>query len=204
MSTAAQTHYTLAEYLAFERASETKHEFYDGEIFRMAGASEPHNLVVGNTIGALNQALRDTPCRVYPSDTRVRCPSGLRTYPDVSVVCDEPQFEDDQRDTLLNPRVIIEVLSPSTEKYDRVTKFGHYRGIDSLQEYVLVSQDRQYIEHFARQPEGEQWLWTACNEPAAVLRFPALRCEIPLEEFYVKVPLAPEPGLHDEPSAGPR
>ncbi len=115
MSTAALKRCSPAEYLALERASETKHEFFDGEIVDVTGAKEAHNLIAMNVSGSLWMALKDRPCRVYPSDMRVATPSGLWTYPDVSIVCGEPRFEDDQRDMLLNPLLLIEVLSPSTE-----------------------------------------------------------------------------------------
>lgn len=204
MSTALKRR-TVAEYLALERASETKHEFYDGEIFARAGASEPHNLIVGNIVTALNRALSTRPCRVYPSDMRVLCPSGLRTYPDVSVVCGEPQLEGDEQDTLLNPLVIVEVLTGSTEKYDRTKKFEHYGEIPSLQEYVLVSQDRMFVEHFARRPGSDQWVRTVFKDPAGAVRFPALNCEVPLAELYAKVQLpVAEPALHENGPPGPR
>ena len=165
MSTLPTPRLTPAEYLALERSSEIKGEFFDGEIFAMAGASREHNLVVGNLLRELGNLLRNGPCEVYPSDMRVRCPNGLGTYPDVSVACD-PLFEDDREDTLVNPVVIIEVLSPSTEAWDRGTKFLSYRGLSSLREYVLVSQDRRLIEHYVRQSGFDQWLLTSYDELA--------------------------------------
>lgn len=199
MSTAAVKRYTVAEYLALERASPTKHEFFDGEIFAMAGATEPHNLVAGNAVTALNQALRHEPCRVYPSDMRVRCPSGLRTYPDVSVACGQPQFEDERRDTLLNPLAILEVLSASTEKYDRGNKFENYQAIPSLREYVLVHQDRMRVEHYSRRDSGDDWVLKVVTDPAGSLHVPALGCEIPLSELYAKVEFpAGKLALHDD------
>lgn len=199
MSTAAAKRYTVDEYLALERASETKHEFYDGEIFAMAGASESHNLIVGNVLTALNQALRDQPCRVYPSDMRVRCPSGLHTYPDVTVVCGDPQFEDGQRDTLLNPLVIIEVLSPSTEKYDRGNKFENYQAIPSLRENVLVLQERIRVEHYTRREDADEWLLKSVNDSGATVAFPAPGCQVSVAEMYAKVEFPPgNMALHDE------
>ncbi len=138
---------TPQEYLRFERASEVKHEFYNGEIFAITDASENHNVVAGNTFAALHSQLRQRPCKLYPGDMRVHIPAtGLYTYPDVTVVCGTPQFDDKEFDTLLNPTVIIEVLSPSTEKYDRGKKFEHYRSIPSLREYVLIAQDEMRVQ----------------------------------------------------------
>ena len=124
---------TPEEYLRLERASQEKHEYFKGEIFAMTGATENHNIIAGSTFAALYSELRKKPCQIYPSDMRVRIPAtGLYTYPDISVVCGTPEFEDDGLDTLLNPTVIIEVLSPSTEPYDRGKKFQHYRTIPTL------------------------------------------------------------------------
>lgn len=199
MSTAAAKRYTVAEYLAFERASETKHEFYDGEIFAMAGASESHNLIVGNCIRTIGNALSDGPCRVYPSDLRVLCPSGLRTYPNVSVVCGEPQFEDERRDTLTNPVVIIEVLSPSTETYDRGNKFENYQAIPTLREYVLVRQDRIRVEHYSRPEGADEWGFKARDDPGTVLSIPGINCEVSLHDVYAKVEFPPgKLALHDD------
>jgi Uma2 family endonuclease len=133
---------SVEEYLEFERASETKHEYYGGEVLAMAGASYDHNTIVGNIFATLHAQLRGKPCRVNFSDIRVPIPdSGLFTYPDLTVVCGPPQFRDERRDSLLNPKVIIEVLSPSTESHDRGKKFQHYRTIASLDEYVLIAQE---------------------------------------------------------------
>lgn len=188
MSTAAVKRHSADEYLALERASECKHEFFDGEIFDMAGASAAHNLITANVIAAMNLALRSGPCRVFASDMRVKClTTGLYTYPDVSIVCEQPQFEDHHGDTLLNPLVMIEVLSPTTEAYDRGKKFEHYRRIASLREYVLISQDHAQVEHFARQPDGEQWLLTAVGDLQERIAFPALDLAVSLSEIYAKV-----------------
>jgi Uma2 family endonuclease len=196
---AAVKRYTVAEYLALERASATKHEYFDGEIFAMAGATEPHNLISGNSLTSLNQRLRDRPCRVYPSDMRVLCPSGLRTYPDVTVVCGTPQFEDGQRDTLLNPRVLIEVLSPSTETYDRGKKFENFQAIPSLREFLLICQDRPRVEHYTRQEGADEWTLKAVASLDASIHFPSLDCDIPLAEIYAKVEFAAGPlGLHGD------
>jgi Uma2 family endonuclease len=182
----ARRRLSVDEYLDIERAAETKSEFYDGEMFAMAGASEPHNLISLNIGAELRAALRQRGCRVYPSDMRVKCPTGLYTYPDVTVVCSEPRFEGSKRDNLLNPLVIVEVLSPSTEAYDRGKKFEHYRTIPSLQAYVLVASDRRSVEHFARQDQGG-WL---LSEPIdGTIAISALDCALSLDEIYDLVEL---------------
>lgn len=195
---AAIKRYSVDEYLAFERDSPTKHEYFDGEIFAMAGATESHNLIASNLIRELGNALKERPCRVYCSDMRIACPTGLRTYPDVAAVCGKRQFEDERRDTLLDPIVIVEVLSPSTERYDRGKKFEHYRTIPSLREYVLIASDRKSIDHFARQDAGTQWLLTSFSGEQDVVNFPALEVGIPIAEIYAKVEFLPEPSPHEQ------
>jgi Uma2 family endonuclease len=194
MSTSAVKRLSVDEYLALERASDLKHEYYDGEMFAMAGAKEAHNLIVANLVGELRNALKSRRCRVYPSDMRVLCPTGLRTYPDVSVVYGDSEFEDDNRETLLNPLSIIEVLSPSTEAYDRGRKFHHYQTIESLQEYVLVALDRPQVDHFIRQPNGGQWLLTTVDDVQAAIALTAIDCRVPLAEVYANVAFEPEGG----------
>ena len=177
---------TPEEYLRLERASQEKHEYFKGEIFAMTGASENHNIVVSSTLATLYGQLRKKPCQIYPSDMRVRIPAtGLYTYPDISVVCGTPEFEDDGLDTLLNPIVIIEVLSASTEQYDRGKKFQHYRTIGSLHEYILIAQDSIRIEHFARQ--GNQWILTDAKTSDTVLALPSIDCTLALSDVYEKV-----------------
>ena len=154
-------------------------------MFALAGAKRNHNLIVHNINGGLWNQLRDRPCEVYSNDMRVRVQStGLYTYPDVVVVCGEPQFEDEVTDTLLNPVLIIEVLSESTEGYDRGKKFEHYRHIPSLQEYVLISQDRCKIEKFLKQKE-----WTLFEESSleSAMELPSIQCSLKLSEVYDKV-----------------
>jgi Uma2 family endonuclease len=198
MSTSALKRYTVVEYLAMERDSPTKHEFFDGEIFAMAGGNDAHSLLAMNVSGELRERLKNTSCRVYTSDMRVACPSGLRTYPDVTVACGDPTFEDQRRDTLLNPVVIVEVLSPSTEKYDRGRKFANYQGIPSLREYVLILQDSMRVEHFAREGESNVWVLKTTTDLQQSIRFPSLGCEVPLSEIYAKVELPAGFGLHDD------
>lgn len=189
---AEKRRWTSAEYLAMERSSPQKHEYCNGEIFAMAGASEAHNLIVTNVVGELRSALRSRPCKVYPSDMRVKIPAtGLYTYADASVTYDRPSFEDDKVDTLLNPQVIFEVLSESTEDYDRGTKFKNYRSIPSLHDYVLVSQNEVLVEHFVRQPDGS-WLLRErrAGEP---LKLTSIDCTLDIDELYLKVFAAPLP-----------
>jgi Uma2 family endonuclease len=192
MTSPARQRMTAAEYLALERAAPQKHEFFNGELFAMAGASEAHNLITLNVAEALRAGLRGRPCRVYASDMRVKIDAtGLYTYPDVVAVCGERQFEDERRDTLLNPTVIFEVLSSSTEAYDRGDKFAHYRRLASLQEYVLIAQDRHRVERFTRQEPGEEWLLTEISEPDGILRLASLDCALTLAAIYDQVELPP-------------
>jgi len=185
--------WTEAAYLAFERSSEERHEYLDGHIYLMSGASANHNLVVGNAYAALHAQLRKRPCVIYPSDMRVKVrPSGLYTYPDISVVCGTPQFADDEHDTLLNPTLLIEVLSPSTESYDRGKKFQNYRMLDSLQEYVLIAQDSTRIERYTRQADDE-WLLKDVSQVEAVLELPSIQCSLALADVYEKVTFENEP-----------
>jgi len=143
MSAEPHSRISLEDYLAAERQAETKSEYLKGEVFAMSGASRQHNLIVWNLSGALYSQLRGRGCEAYVGDVRVHIPAtGLYTYPDIAVVCGEPRFEDGELDTLLNPTLLIEVLSPSTEGYDRGKKAAHYRTLDSLREYVLVSRKR--------------------------------------------------------------
>lgn len=189
MSTRPQPKLSPQEYLAAERASQQKHEYFQGETFAMAGASFAHVTIVSNLVVALGVQLKDRPCRIFSSDLRVKVSrTGLYTYPDVGVVCDEPQFEDEHDDTLLNPRLIVEVLSASTESYDRGKKFAHYRTLESLAEYLLVSQDQPRIEQFTRQPTGD-WLLHEVLQPDAVVHVRSIECELQLAEVYANVKL---------------
>lgn len=190
MAAQPRTGTSVEEYLAFERASAEKHEYRDGEIVAMVGASYAHNLIAMNIGASLHTRLRGKPCRVLPSDLRVQIP-GKRfyTYPDLTVTCGQPHFSDDPQDTLLNPQIIVEVLSPSTEAYDRGMKFRHYRSIESLQEYVLIEQVSQRIEHFVRQA-NDLWLLSDATGPDATLHLPTIDCTIPLSEIYEEVVFA--------------
>ncbi|MDH3603965.1 MAG: Uma2 family endonuclease [Candidatus Tectomicrobia bacterium] len=182
-----KTKLTPAEYLAFERAqTDAKHEYCDGEIHAMAGASREHNRIVSNVMGMLYNQLRGRPCDHYSGDMRVKVPAtGLYVYPDVTALCDEPQFEDEVLDTLLNPSVIIEVLSETTEAYDRGAKFDHYRSIESLQAYILIAQDKPQIELFQRQTDN--WLLSVAKGVEAGVRLEAIDCELVLADVYERV-----------------
>lgn len=187
MSVRVKPYISPEAYLVAERAGEKKHEYYAGEIYAMAGASERHNMLAGNTFAALHSQLRRRACNVYPSDMRVKVSTlGFYTYPDISVVCGAPQFEDSHRDTLLNPVVIVEVLSPSTENYDRGRKFQMYRTLPSLVEYLLVAQDSIHIEHYTRQPDG-RWLFFESDQPDAIFRLDAIDCTLAAADVYEKV-----------------
>jgi Uma2 family endonuclease len=172
------------EYLALERQSEGKSELIDGEMVAMTGASRAHNQIVWNLTVALDARLRERGCRGFVNDMRVRVPAtDLFTYPDLSVVCGEPEFDDAKQDTLLNPQLVLEVLSPSTELYDRGKKFSQYRMLNSLQEYLLVAQDEVRVESFVRQPD-QRWLLTELRQRDDLLQLPSLRLSLPLAEIY--------------------
>ena len=190
MSAAPIRRITPEEYLAFERQAKRKCEFYNGEIFAMAGASREHNLIVTNLPRELSQQLKGKPCEVYSSEMRTRIPNGPYVYPDVVAVCSEPQFEDKVLDTLMNPLVVIEVLSESTADFDRGTKFHHYRQIESLREYIVVDQAEPHVERFSRGPDGV-WQLVDVTGLSAVLTVESLGCSLPLAEIYLKVTFPP-------------
>ena len=186
MSSLPSYYLSPEEYLAIERQAEYKSEYVDGVMYAMAGGSERHNLIAGNLITELNIQLRKAPCRVYPSDLKVHVPNSKRFfYPDVSVVCGETQFADDERDVVLNPILIVEVLSESTAAFDRGKKFQSYQQIDSLQEYLLVSQDEHLVEHYLRQ-EDAHWLYTKVNGLDGEIILPTLKCQLSLSDIYNK------------------
>ena len=187
MSTIPVRRSTPSEYLAIERAADHRSEFFRGEMFAMAGASYAHNLIVSNLVRELGNRTKGGPCQTLSSDMRLLVEeTGLYTYPDALVICDPPEFVDDRRDTLVNPTIVLEVLSKSTEVYDRGKKSSHYRQLASLREYMLVSQDEARIEHYARQPDGH-WLLTDAVGLDSSLSLPTLSCEIPLAEIYARV-----------------
>jgi Uma2 family endonuclease len=184
------TRLTPEEYLRLERAAETKSEYLKGEMFSMPGVTREHNLINGNIVFELQSQLVDRPCEIYFCDMRIKVSaSGLYTYPDVAVVCNPPIFEDDHRDTLLNPQLIIEVLSESTESYDRGKKFSHYQMIETLQEYVLVSQANCHVERYTRHGKGE-WIYSTSTDPNGQLELNSIACRLSLRTLYRRVEFA--------------
>jgi Uma2 family endonuclease len=184
MSSVSKHLLTTQEYLARERKAAIRSEFFRGEMFAMAGASWEHTIIKDNIAREAGAQLKGGPCHVLTSDMRVKVDAtGLYTYPDIVIVCEKPQFEDNQFDTLLNPRVVVEVLSESTEKYDRGRKFAHYRQVTSLQEYVLVAQDQPLVERFLRQADGS-WLLKAVAGLSETFSCGSIDVQIPLAEIY--------------------
>ncbi len=185
-SPVVQPRYTPEEYLALERKATQKSEYVNGQVFAMSGASRAHNLIAGNVYREISSQLKGRPCEAYVSDMRVKVSTtGLYSYPDVVAVCGEIRFDDEQKDTLLNPTVLVEILSSSTEAYDRGEKFAHYRRLESLQEYVLVGQDKVRVEHFVRQ--GDQWVLTEASNLDDTVHLASIGCRLALREIYDKV-----------------
>jgi Uma2 family endonuclease len=183
-----QHFYPVDEYLRFERRADSKHEYYAGAIYAMVGASEPHVLIVSNLIFCLRTRLRGRPGKVYATDMRLKVsPTGLYTYPDVMVVCGEAKLSDDGHDTLENPRLVVEVLSRSTETYDRVTKLKHYQSLESVTDYLLVAQDARRVEHHTRRADGS-WARVEVTSNGKVV-LPEIGCELPLDEIYEQIDL---------------
>lgn len=199
MSTVPARRLTPQEYLAMERNSQERRQFLDGETFLMSGASRKHNLVTGDLFAAIHSQLKGRPCEAYSADMRVKVQStGLYTYPDIVVTCDKPRFEDAHVDTLLNPQAIIEVLSPSTEAWDRGGKFRHYRSLPSLREYVLVSQDQMSVERFVLNDAGE-WSLSELQKPEDVLVLPSIGCSVSLADIYARIEFDPPAPTESEP-----
>ncbi len=187
MSAVPKSKLTAVEYLAIERRAEYKSEFFRGEMFAMAGARYEHNRINDNLVFELTQRFKGGKCQAISSDMRVKIEATeLYTYPDVLIVCGKLQFEDEARDTLLNPDVIFEILSPTTEKYDRGTKFRHYQQIPSLKEIVLVTTEEPICERFTRQPDGT-WLLTTSTGLTSELALVAVPTKIPLADIYAGV-----------------
>jgi len=190
-------HYTVEEYLALERASEERHEYLDGQIYAMAGESPEHGDICSNLIIEVGAQLRGRPCRVWAKDTKVRSGpipqrrrifKGLFSYPDLVIVCGEPQFHDTYRDVLLNPTVIIEVLSPNTEAFERGEKFRRYRTFNlSLSDYVVVAQDPPLIEHFVRQEQGQWLLAGSISDLSGRVTLTSIQCTLHLPNVYDRV-----------------
>jgi Uma2 family endonuclease len=181
-----QTRLTPQQYLTLEREAEYKSEYYKGEVFAFAGASLRHNLIAANVLATIHNQLRGGPCSAFSSDMRITIPQIPHyTYADVVVVCGKPQLDDDFKDNLVNPIVIVEVLSPSTESYDRGKKFESYQRITSLVEYVLISQDRPRIEQFLRQQDS-RWLYSEAST-AGTLKLTSINCELAFYDIYYNI-----------------
>src|ERR1019366_6130180 len=190
VSTQPKAFLTPEQYLEIERKAEYKTEYINGEMFAMAGAKRVHNLIVANLVARLNEQFRSRPCEVYPSDMRVHMPAtGLYAYPDVVAVGGEPRFLDDQDDTLLNPGLIVEVLSPSTEAYGRGRKFEYYKSIESLREYLLVASDHRHADLYTRQADG-RWLLTSADKLEDSLTLESVGAQLNLADLYEKVEFA--------------
>lgn len=182
-----KTRYSSAEYLELERQAETRHEYVDGEIYEMAGASQRHNRISVNMVRLLDNQLLERDCNVYGSDMRVKITATEKyTYPDVVAVCGEEFFEDKNEDTLLNPMLIVEVLSKSTEAYDRGGKFEYYQTIESFQEYVLIAQEPFRVEQFVRK-DTSIWTYFEFRKPDDVVKLNSINCELSLKDIYHKI-----------------
>src|SRR5437867_3981755 len=180
---------TPEQYLEIERKAEYKSEYFGGEMFAMSGASREHNILSTTLSGLLFQQLGGRPCDLYANDMRVRvAQTGLYTYPDVIVVCGQPQFTDEIVDTLVNPTFLAEVLSPSTEAYDCGREFEHYRPVESLSEYLLVAQDRMHADLFTRLPDS-RWLLMEASRAEDVLELRSIACRISMADLYGRVTL---------------
>jgi Uma2 family endonuclease len=203
MSSIPDRRCTVEEYLALERGSERKHEFYNGRIFAMSVASLPHNRITRNLLCALGERLDGTLCEPLPNDMRARVPSGLYTYPDAIIVCGKPELEDAIADILINPTVLFEVLSPSTEAYDRGKKFDLYQSIPTLREYVLIAQDWPAIYQYTRQDDGQKWLMDSYYQWDETVVLNSVTCAIPVAQIYRQVEFPAELRLHDPQSLEP-
>lgn len=182
---------SAVEYLHIERAAAYRSEFFRGEMFAMAGGSPKHSLIKMNLAGSLWNRLRGHRCTAYDSDLRIRCRTGLYTYPDASVICGELEFDDEHKDTVLNPTLIVEVLSKTTEAYDRGKKFDHYRTIPALREYVLVAHDEPMVQRFLRN-DDDTWTLTAVSGLERSLMLNSIGVELPLAEVFDRVDFTAE------------
>lgn len=186
MSTASQPEMTPDQYLAFERSADWKHEYVNGRVYAMSGAREAHILIVSNIVASLHAQFRGRPCRVYSNDLRVKISeTGMYAYPDVIALCGEPRFEDEEFDTLLNPGVIVEVLSPSTEAYDRNEKFEHYRERRSLNEYLLIAADRASVDHYVKR--GRHWVLDTFTRLGETITLPSVDATLRMQDVYERV-----------------
>lgn len=187
MSRQVKTYISEEEYLTIERVADYKSEYVNGEIFAMTGASRKHNLIALSIAGELRQQLKGKPCEVYPGEMRVKAPAARSyVYPDVVVVCGEPQSEDDYFDTLLNPTLVVEVLSKSTESYNRLAKSSFYRTIESLSEYLLVSQEEYRVEQYLKQADG-RWLLADVRSLEGLIVLESIGCSLALKDIYDRI-----------------
>jgi Uma2 family endonuclease len=186
VSTLPKHYLTPEEYLELERKAERKSEYLDGAMFAMAGAGRRHALIVTNLVAELRQQLRGRSCEVYSTDLRVRVsPTGLYAYPDVVVVCGQAQFAAEDADTLLNPMLIVEVLSEATKNYDRGEKFRQYRMLQSLAEYVMVAQDAIHVEQYIKRQNS--WVLTETDDRGAVIRLSSVDCQLAVADLYERI-----------------
>lgn len=191
MSTPPIPKVTLEEYLAAERASDTRHEYMSGQVCAMGAATGPHSTVASNLIREVGVRLKGQPCSVFAIGVRLQVPGDdACLYPDVMVICGDVACADEKHDMVVNPKVIFEVLPESTESYDRGAKWAHYRHLESLAEYVMVAQDRQHVEQFVRRPDGS-WLFREHDGAKGRLRLASVRCEVALADVYYRVDLNP-------------
>ncbi|HEV3438870.1 MAG TPA: Uma2 family endonuclease [Gemmata sp.] len=193
MSAITKKKLSEAEYFAIERAAEFKSEFYNGEMFPMTGFNRQHNEIKENLIVEIGGHLKGGPCRSLSADMRVKIErTGLYTYPDLLIVCGKPELDPEHQDILYNPKVIIEILSESTESYDRGKKFLHYRQLSSLREYILVSQEQKLVERFVRQPD-DTWLLTTFDDPDGEFALSTVPVRVPMADVYRGVEPLEEP-----------
>ena len=198
MSTLPKTYLTPEQYLEIERKAEFKSEYYPGEMFPTSGAPRAHNLIAWNAGSSLHRQLSGRPFEAYPGGMRVRVTAaGLYAYPDLVIVCAKPQFADGAFDTLLNPTVIIEVVSESTEAYDRGQKFAHYRSLESLSEYLLISSERISADLFARKPDGN-WRLDCRSRLEDSIELKPVGCHLLLADLYERVDFSLSPPFSRE------
>jgi Uma2 family endonuclease len=192
MAVQRQNYLTPNEYLEIERKAKYKSEYFGGEMFAMAGASARHIRIVHNLVRCIDDQLLDRPCETFSYEMRVRVsPAGLYTYPDFAALCEPPIFSDSHQDMILNPSVLMEVLSASTADYDRTEKFEHYKRIASFREYLLIAQDRVYVEHYVKQPDTTWPLYKTYGE-GDIIWIAAINCNMPMADIYRKVNPGPE------------
>ena len=192
--------YTVEEYLAFEREAEEKHEYIDGRIIEvesefeaaaMAGATRKHNLVSGNVFGELRNQLKGKNCEIYINDMRIRMKKLRYGYPDVVVVCGEPKFADDEFDTLLNPTLVVEVLSKSTRFRDKTEKLETYQKMESVRECLLIEQDKMRVELYKKQTP-KQWLVQIAESAEEMVTLESITCQLKLSDIYAQINFEPE------------